>query len=416
MKKVSKKRKFRFKPRPIKAITRLLKRILLLTKKFVKRISPTTIVQKVRKTGFKNIIKPTRKKFIFVVIFFIVTITSILLIANKPYVRISFIENSKELTSIVKINSYTQEVNLNLDGVYRITTPNGNYISTANYTYNPSHFSEGLNELLLQREINVLFFRLISSKPFLVEVEVDRIKPSVEVITPVKPVLLLEDANITLKTEVGSLVKSNGNLIRTTEAETETITLPSLDGDNQIILTIEDVMGNVTTLDIINFFSFKKEGYERFTYGSFTMPISKSVFSRESYFDSGRWLAIPIIEDKDKRCDRCGYYANGLLVLPVNWQTKEERVNLFANPGGYMTTGTVYINEIRTNRAGITANFIYLDFDGATTPPSTEVHYIFELNGVLYDLSGMVDAERPIEIKNKVYAELDIVFQNLVIN
>lgn len=339
------------------------------------------------------------------------------LVIISPEIKLSNIkvQSAIQTDEEVLISSNTSDFDLKLDGTHRITLPSGKQLIADSYSYTQTDFSEGENTIKLEKYNNLIFAKLVSNEQIEIKVFVDRIAPTVETITPAKQFYLLEDANITVKSELGSIVKLGVTIVKTIENEPETLVIPTTDGDNEVNLTIEDGMGNKTPLEPIKFYAFKKEGYEKVQCRGTEISIISSSFSGDRTC-TGNYILLNVtknVPEAERKCgDTCIWVSENIILVGDGIVSADEHYNRVVGPIG---NPNVAEDKQITAKSGFTGRYLQVNYGTGETAVSWK--YIFSnSNGEALMLMSNVGRNHSAEYIEKNKNEFLETINNLNLN
>jgi len=271
------------------------------------------------------------------------------------------------------------------------------------------------------------------------EIITDKTPPQAEITSEIPKFFLLEkDLKLKVKTEVGAKIFIDEKEIVTAENEDSEITVPIVDGKNDLKITTKDNFGNVSNVLNIQFEALLKDGWEKYKCKDLNLAINTNRVQR-GYNGVVGVAEIPGDVQKDLDLTNSGYCSTPregfnfyyLFISPKN--TKIPCLGCDDFPLSYLffycepeidnvkksNTGLIKSEDFST-KSGISGKLNFYSFPEektmtGTNSASESVGFVFSKNGFVYAVSKNKEITTRLNTPN-YYQNLDADFEDLINN
>jgi len=187
--------------------------------------------------------------------------------------------NISSLSTTLGMDSKEQKISFNQNQELYI---NGDYKGTSKeFALKIEDLKEGKNTLEFKGVKEYGPITNYSKNPIILEIVTDKTPPEATVSSEVPKFVLLErEIKLKLKTEIGVKILIGDKEILSTEKEQTEITLPVVDGKNDIKITTKDTFGNISKPLNVQFDSLLKDGWEKYKCGNIFLGINTNNVQR----------------------------------------------------------------------------------------------------------------------------------------
>lgn len=265
---------------------------------------------KLPKSALKRVFK-TRKRFygfiIITTVVIIIAVALLMLAIVKPVLSVSFLPLQYRLnTSTFEINAEETYPLIELPGHYSLSTKNGERLFIDKYQTDKYDFVEGENILSLRTATPTPFLTLTSQDFQELKINVDRIKPTLEVTKNNADFVLLGDFNYQVKSEIGSRLYINDKESDLLVDEVSEKTLKVKDGSNTYSLYVIDKLNNRSDTIKVKFEAFQRSNRKRVTCNEISWPLN------EKNLQLGYSSGLPGWFSNDNQCPKEQYVKLGI--------------------------------------------------------------------------------------------------------